>query len=520
MDHKNVLNLNSLAQQSLINDDFRACIKFCTQSLNVDKEKNEAWIILAKALLKNNDNLRALEVATQALRLFPGNEDLLHCLIQASYLENFYNHTIKSIQKLKRKRKKIGSGYQNILAISYANSGNMGKAKKHISFAINQDPKNSMLYNTLGNFFAAEGDKASALQCFSKCVELKPDSTRAIYNYAKRKTWTAQDYPLITNLTLRFNEEKSDIGKINLGHALSCISDDLGDYKTAASFWISTGALQQKLLNYNLAKSNQQFEDIYKKFPMSLDHHEFKEKKRRRKIPIFIVGLPRTGSSLLEQMISSHTHVTGLGEKNWIPAAVKLNYIHNYTAHDEMCERAREFYFKSVHFMQIETSHFTDKLPSNFRYLGLIANAIPEAKIIHISRNAQATCFSCFKNFFQAPGLAWTFDQYSTVNYYNLYVRHMQLMSERFSGKFLNVCYENLVNDPEFEMRRILEYCELPFQSNVLSPEKNKRVVLTASEQQIRRKIYKASSENWEKYKEFLPILFSELSKIQTQNSV
>ena len=510
-----VQNINKLTQLMFEKNKFSDCIKLCEQSLKINNKRNEAWILLSKTLLKTEDYIRALEVASVALRYFPGNEQLLNCIIEASFKEELPVQTIKAVQKLQRKLGKLHSNYQNILAISYAKLGNLEEAKKIIMFAIKRDPKNSDLYNSIGNFYGYEGDNKSALKYFAKCVELQPASTAAIYNFVKRKKILSQDHDLIKNLTLRFNEETTEIGKIHIGQALAIIADNMGDYQTAVNFWISSGALQQKRHAFKCAHLEAEFQQIRHSFPKSFYEYTFPKIKGDNKIPIFIVGLPRSGSSLLEQMISSHSDVTGLGEKNWIPAAINKFTVRKIHDHEKMCNIVRDYYFNASNFMRLNTSHFTDKLPSNSRFISLILNAIPEAKIIHISRDVNATGFSCFKTFFPSKGLAWTYDQNSVANYFKLHLRHMQVMKQNFSRQFLNISYENLVNNPEVEMKKILEYCDLKFETSVLSPEKNKRAVLTASNEQVTRKIYKGSSESWKKYEEYLPILFSELTSIQ-----
>jgi tetratricopeptide (TPR) repeat protein len=507
---QNTKNINELAKIFFEKNEFSDCIKLCDKSLKINYKRNVAWILLSKALLKSKDNIRALEIASAGLKHFPGNEHLLACIITASYSEELPVQTIKAVKKLKRKLGKLDSNYQNVLAISYARLGNLEEAKKKIILAINQDPKNSELYNSLANFYGYEGANQSALKYFARCVELKPESTGAIYNFAKRKKFTSLDQALIENITLRFKQETTDIGKIHLGQTLAHIADNMGDYQTAAHFWVLSGALQQKRQGFKLQHTEAEFRHFRHILPMSSYEYNIEKIKGDHKIPIFIVGLPRSGTSLLEQMISNHSDVTGLGEKNWIPTAINKFSVRNIQDHAEICQITRNYYFTASNYMQINTSHFTDKLPLNSCFIGLITNAIPEAKIIYISRDANATCFSCFKSFFSSSGLAWTFDQQSVVNYHRLHLRHMQAMQASFPGRFLNVGYENLVNNPELEMRKIIDFCDLKFQNSVLEPEKNNRVILTASNEQVTRKIYKNSNESWKKYKEYLPILFSE----------
>jgi hypothetical protein len=153
----------------------------------------------------------------------------------------------------------------------------------------------------------------------------------------------------------------------------------------------------------------------------------------------------------------------------------------------------------------------TDKMPQNFRYIALICEAFPEAKIIHVLRNAEATCWSNFKYYFASKGLGYSYNLSDTVKYYKLYKDLMHFWYQSYSDRIYNLDYDRLTEDQELETRRLIAYLGLNWEDAFLAPQKNKRSVRTASQQQVRQKVYKGSSQAWRKYEPFLNDLFDGL---------
>ena len=153
----------------------------------------------------------------------------------------------------------------------------------------------------------------------------------------------------------------------------------------------------------------------------------------------------------------------------------------------------------------------TDKMPQNFRYIALICAAFPEAKIVHVQRSAEATCWSNFKHYFASKGLGYSYNLRDTIAYYGLYKDLMHFWSQSYSDRIYNLDYDKLTEDQEPETRRLIEYLGLNWEDACLAPQNNKRSVKTASQQQVRKKVYKGSSQAWRKYEPFLDGVFDEL---------
>ena len=153
----------------------------------------------------------------------------------------------------------------------------------------------------------------------------------------------------------------------------------------------------------------------------------------------------------------------------------------------------------------------TDKMPQNFRFIPLICAAFPEAKIIHVQRNAAATCWSNFKQYFSSTGLEYSYDLEDIVSYFGLYTDLMDFWQSIYRDRIYNLDYEKLTIDQKKETRKLIKHLELDWQEACLSPHKNNRNVRTASQQQVRQKVYTGSSENWRKYEPFLNGAFDDL---------
>ena len=233
--------------------------------------------------------------------------------------------------------------------------------------------------------------------------------------------------------------------------------------------------------------------------------------------PIFIVGMPRSGTTLVEQIIASHHSVYGAGELTTLPTLISP-IAKDYLAKDEnnLPEKAflsiREQYLEELSSLNVPEDVITDKLPLNFQYIGFILSAFPEAKIIHLKRDARATCWSIYKRYFSDTGNAWAYNMDELAGFYGLYTELMADWHKLFPDKIYDMSYEDLTTNQEEETRKLLKYCELDWDENCLNFHTSKRVVKTASSLQVRQKMYQGSSEAWKKHEAYLQPLIKALS--------
>jgi hypothetical protein len=222
--------------------------------------------------------------------------------------------------------------------------------------------------------------------------------------------------------------------------------------------------------------------------------------------PIFIVGMPRSGTTLLEQIISNNSNVFGAGELDTIHEG--LNKVINEKNLDSknienLLYKLRKSYLDRIKNIT-DKMYVVDKLPLNFFWIGYIKKIFPNAKIIHIRRDPIATCFSVYKNLFTEGSLEFAYDQDDIIKFYKLYMEFMEFWHSLIPDAYLEVDYDLFISNAEYESERILNYIGLEYNSNIVKIEENKRSVMTASDLQIRNGIYTGSSEDWMNYKIFL----------------
>ena len=221
--------------------------------------------------------------------------------------------------------------------------------------------------------------------------------------------------------------------------------------------------------------------------------------------------MPRSGTSLIEQIVSNHSEVHGAGELDLLPISVKNSDWQNSVDFEEVSQKIRKEYLEKISLIS-NKKYITDKLPGNFKRIGFILNAFPESKIIHLQRNPMAICWSNYKSNFNSTGMAFTLNQEYTAEYYLLYKDLMKFWNERYSEKIINVDYENLVENFEEEVKKLFSKLNLNWEQQLYNFHKNERPVETASFMQVRSKIYKKSSEQWKSYKKYLTSMTDILS--------
>ena len=358
-------------------------------------------------------------------------------------------------------------------------------------------------------------DEAS--EYYEKALAVEPNYAEAYRNQSRTKKYKKNDPQIAQMQSIYSNDNLSISDKVHINFALAKVNEDLGNQKDFFKHLDEGSRLRKKQLNYNINETEEFHSSLIRLFSedqpkikqLSLDPLDIR--------PIFIVGMPRSGTSLVEQIISSHHSVHGAGElnnfKNVVTPALK-NYIGNLanTINEVDLLSIRRNYIKSLMDLNVSEKIITDKMPVNFRMIGLILTAIPEAKIIHLTRNPKATCWSNYKHYF-ANENGFTFDQEDLARFFILYQELMGFWHKSFPNKIHDISYERLTTHQEDETQKLLKYCELDWDNNCLNFHKNTRAVHTASASQVRQKMYQGSSDAWKKYEKFLQPLIMGLNQ-------
>jgi hypothetical protein len=301
-----------------------------------------------------------------------------------------------------------------------------------------------------------------------------------------------------------------DDDRCHLQYTLAKMNEDLGDLDAAYHNYVVGGKLRQKLLSYSFKQDELKFGRIKTTEPKLKDFAFDKPIEAATNIPIFILGMPRSGTTLIEQIISSHSRVHGAGELPFLNRFGGTLSDGNQTVNSESVLQIRNAYLNELEKVSNGCQFVTDKMPQNFLQIGLILKALPEAKVIHVKRDPAATCWSNFKHYFSANGIGYSYDLSDTVNYFKLYQDLMDFWDQQYSDQIYHLDYDKLTFEQEPETRKLIEYLKLGWEGDCLSPHKNKRSVRTASQQQVREKVYTGSSQAWRKFEPYLNGVFDE----------
>ena len=401
----------------------------------------------------------------------------------------------------------------NNLGLLLQKIGKLDEAEVSFKQAIKFRSDIPEIYNNLGNLLKDFGRFEDAKANYKKAIELKPNFVLAHYILSKLKNFNKEDEQLIQMQKLYFDKTLTEAQRCRLSFALGKAFEDLNQFDKSFKYYSEGNALRKKLLNYNIRQDIEFFDQLKKTYPIieknSLKTISLPNKPRL----IFILGMHRSGTTLTEQIISSHSEVLGAGE---------LPYVHRFgdaiargisKVNTKILVDFRESYLKKLKELSNKSTTVTDKMPSNFKYVGLICSAFPDAKIVHVKRNSAATCWGNYKQHFTSKTLGYSYNLDDLITYYGLYQNLMQFWEEQYGDRIYSLKYETLTMNQEDETRKLIQYLDLKWEQECLAPQDNKRSVSTASNssKQIRQKIYQDSSQKWKKFEPFLKGVFNQL---------
>ena len=375
------------------------------------------------------------------------------------------------------------------------------------------NPDYADAYNNIGNILQELGQFDEAFSNYVYALAIDPDNAEFHRNLALMKNYKKGDTQVIKMQSLLSDDNLSKSERIQLCFALAKAYDDLGEKDELFKILNQGNYLRKDDLNYSIEKDLNNHSLFRKMFVSNIENSSSYDSLSIR--PIFIVGMPRSGTTLVEQIISSHHKVHGAGELNALDnliAPIMNNYsTHNNSLSEKNFLSIRQGYSKKLSNLNVIESVITDKKPTNFKNIGFILKAFPEAKIIHLKRDAMAICWSIYQRYFPAEGIGFAYDMEDLGEFYNSYTEMMTFWHELFPNQIYDISYEDLTTNQEQETKKLLEYCELDWDKNCLNFHKNKRAVKTSSSFQVKEKMYQGSSDVWTKYKTQLKPLIDSL---------
>jgi tetratricopeptide (TPR) repeat protein len=406
-------------------------------------------------------------------------------------------------------------GHWNLKAATLGRLGDFEQAIRMYEDVLDRAPRQPRVWLSYGHMLKTVGRLQDGIAAYRQAIEIQPTLGEAWWSLANLKTVRFDDADLDAMDAALLAPGVSDEDRVHLDFALGKALHDAGCSDEAFAHYSRANALRVKKQPYRPGDISRAVDRSIATFT----REAFAERTGGCDAtdPIFIVGMPRAGSTLIEQILSSHSMVEGTSELPDIPALVhKIGRFPSgmlELSHDDRRELGEEYLKRTSVQRRTDRPFFIDKLPNNWLFVPFIHLILPNAKIIDARRHPIACCFSNFRQHF-ARGQDFTYDLGHVGRYYADYVRAMAHVDAVLPGRVHRVIYERMVDDTEAEVRALLDYCGLPFEPQVLEFYKTDRAVRTPSSEQVRRPIYREAIEEWRDYDRHLEPLKSALGPV------
>lgn len=379
--------------------------------------------------------------------------------------------------------------------------------------AIESSPDFPEAHYNLANALRDVGDLERAANHYLSALSSKPNFAAAWQAATSLNEFPVNKDTLDQLKKIREESALDDHEKCEIGFALYQICKRLNHPEDGFQYLQEANALRKQELGYQQDSEAAFFDQLKAEYPDWLNASATHEPSHYR--PIFIVGMPRSGTTLVEQIISSHSAVTGLGELPFARTAVMPLLNRSDAPINERLSDLRRRYLEAVHSRLPTAGAFTDKMPQNALWLPMLAAALPEAKFVHVHRNPQATCWSLYERYFPARGLDYSYDLRDLAHYYQLHQDLMCTVATSLGERIYHLSYETLTESLETEAKCLSDYLGLAFEARMLTPHANERIVLTQSNEQVRKPIYQGSSDAWRRFETQLQGAFDALTPFQ-----
>ena len=485
-----------------------------------DNPKADFLYNLLGLVLAGQENINAaMESYNKAIKINPNfampynNLGLLYVNNKIDYkkAENFYKKSISLNPKILEPQNNLGALYFTLNRFEEA----INCYKK----AIFINPRIEHIHHNLANVYLAIGNFVEAKNHFRESIKLNPNYSNSHRSLSRLIKYTDKEehFNILKKLYKTIDINEAD--KINISFALGKAYEDLKDFDKSFDCYNVANSTYRKKVDFSLKSEKDKFEEIKNTFDEELfDKH--KSSNNLEHSPIFIMGMPRSCTTLVEQILSSHPNVYGAEEVEIIPQLIEKNFTDNNSR--LTLKKIRNFdknalnkigneYINMMKKISNNSNKTTDKLPINFLHLGFIKLILPKSKIIHCYRNSKDNCLSIFKNQFSSGKIKFAYDMNEIVEYYNLYKNLMQYWKKLLPNYIYDIKYEILVSNTKMEIQKLLKNCDLTWNNNCLNFYNNRRLVKTASDTQVRNKIYSSSIESWKNYEKHLNKYFIKL---------
>jgi predicted Zn-dependent protease len=496
----------------------------------MDGDLDVAEPMVRAYLLKHGDHVEGMRLLARigiARKVFDDAEILLAALLalapQYRAARKEYAEVLIEMHKYQEARQEIEKLLQEMpqdryFKTLYANTAvGLGQQQEAVELyreLLQGTELDAELHLSIAHALKTLGKQKEAIEEYRKAAECRPDFGDAYWSLANLKTYRFTDAELTRLRTLEADPSLGTVDRYHVAFALGKALEDRGDYAESFHYYALGNAAKRIESNYRpeIIEENTRLQkqvctaDFFgKRAGWGAPHPD----------PIFIVGLPRSGSTLLEQILASHSHVEGTQELSNVQQLVaRLRGRDSDATHPRYpaileqlpaddCRRLGELYLEETRAYRKGAPFFIDKMPNNFRHLGLIHLMLPNAKIIDARREPLACCFSNLKQLF-AQGQEFTYSVEDIARYYRTYLELMRHWDRVLPGRILRVQYEDVVEDLEGNVRRMLDFCGLTFEPQCIEFHKTERSVRTASSEQVRQPLSRTGLEQWRNFDPWL----------------
>ncbi|TAL34201.1 MAG: sulfotransferase family protein [Phenylobacterium sp.] len=512
------------AARALCDNDLRVAEHTLRAVLKARPTDVAAIRMLAETAMRLGRYDDAENLLARCVELAPGFTAARHNYATVLYRQNRSEAAIAQIDRLLADDPR-NPGYRNLKAAALAKIGEYDQAIELYGGVLKDQPGQAKVWMSYGHALKTVGRQAEAIESYRRCVAIAPQFGEAWWSLANLKTVRFDDADI---LAMEMELRRADLGeedRFHLEFALGKAREDRADYEASFGHYLRGNALRRESLAYEASEITGQVQ----RAKTVLTPELFAARAGQgcpAPDPIFVVGLPRSGSTLVEQILASHSRVEGTQELPDIIALVRrlggkarrasesrYPEVLAELSPDDLAALGGEYLDRAQVHRKLGRPLFIDKMPNNWTHVGLIHLILPNAKIIDARRHPLGCCFSGFKQHF-ARGQGFTYDLTDIGRYYSDYVALMAHFDAILPGRVHRVIYERMVADPEGQTRALLDHCGLPFEDACLRFYDNDRAVRTASSEQVRRPIFTDAADHWRNYEPWLGPLKAALGPV------
>lgn len=512
------------AAAAMVEDDVATAERLLKAHLKQAPTDVPAIRMLAEVAVRCDQNEAAENLLLRCLELAPSFTAARYNYAVLLHRRNAANEALEQVEQLISAEPKSPS-YRNLYAVILSRVGEYQRSSEMYRELLDEYPSNAKVWLSYGHVLKTEGRQAECIDAYRESLAREPSFGEAYWSLANLKTFQFSDADLAEMNSQLKNNEMAPADRVQFHFALGKAYEDANQFEQSFEHYDKGNGLHNESINYNADLNSARASRLKSAFSS-----DFFERRSGSGCdapdPIFIVSMPRAGSTLLEQILASHSQVEGTTElPDMISMAKELReragdgedaaYERELSAlsADQLRELGERYIQSTRIHRKTDRPFFIDKMPNNFLHIGMIKLILPNAKIIDARRHPMACCFSNFKQYY-ARGQSFSYSLSDMGRFYHDYVELMAHYDQVLPGHIHRVIYEQTVSDTENQIRQLLDYCGLPFEEECLRFFENTRPVRTASSEQVRQPIYSAGVDQWRNYEPWLEPLKQALGPV------